>query len=334
MTRPFEIAGVEVALGETRQIRLKISELYNAAPVNVPILVIRGARDGPRLFLTAAIHGDEINGTQIIRRLIFHRDWSDLRGTLVCIPIVNVFGFFNHSRYLPDRRDLNRSFPGRAGGSNAGRIAYKLFHEVVRKCDVGIDFHTAAVRRTNYPHIRADWSNPAVRRLARAFGCELILDRPGEPTTLRASACREGIPVIVYEAGETFRFQPSIVRRGVDGVLNVMAHLKMIDHAARPAPFEAVLRKTAWLRAARAGILAMKVRPGAVVAKGEVVAANTNPFGRERNTVRAPFDGFVLGATTWPSLNPGDAILHLGEVTGDLAALRRNLARLKSAARS
>jgi hypothetical protein len=329
MAELFDIAGIEVAPGETRQIRLKISELYNAAPVNVPILVIRGKEDGPRLFLTAAIHGDEINGTQIIRRLIFHRDWSDLRGVLVCVPIVNVFGFFNHSRYLPDRRDLNRSFPGFATGSNAGRIAHKLFHEIVRKCDFGIDFHTAAVRRTNHPHIRADWTNPAVRRLARAFGCELILDRPGEPTTLRASACKAGVPVIVYEAGETFRFQPSIVRRGVAGVLNVLGALKMIDHKPTPAAFELIIRRTSWVRASRAGILAMKVRPGSIVRKGEIVAANTNPFGRERNAVRAPFDGFVLGATTWPSLNPGDAIMHLGAVNGDLKALRRQLAKLR-----
>lgn len=330
----FSIAGIEVHPGERREVRLKVSEYYNAAPVHVPIMVIRGNSDGPKLFLTAAIHGDEINGTQIIRRLIFGRDWSDLRGILVCAPVVNVFGFFSHSRYLPDRRDLNRSFPGYATGSNSGRIAYRLFQEIVRKCDYGIDFHTAAVRRTNFPHIRVDWKNVAARKMARAFGCEVILDRSGEPTTLRAAACAAGVPTIVFEAGETFKFQRSVVAKGVAGTLNVMAHLKMIDHEPAPPAFEPlVVRDTSWVRAERGGILIMKVRPGAVVREGQVLATNTSPFGRERNVIRSPFPGFVIGATTWPSLNPGDPIAHLAKLDGDVESLRQTVAKAKAEGR-
>jgi predicted deacylase len=320
----FEIGGFAVPPGARREIRLKISESYHGAPVHIPVMVIRGREDGPRLFLTAAIHGDEINGTQVIRRLLFGRDWADLRGTLVCAPVVNIFGFFTHSRYLPDRRDLNRSFPGSPAGSHAGRIAHRIFNEIVAKCDFGVDFHTAAVRRTNFPHVRADWKSPGVRKLARAFGAGVILDRGGEPTTLRSAASAAGVPTIVYEAGETFKFQRSAVRSGVSGTLNLLARLKMIDHTPSDPGFELLIRDTTWVRADRGGILAMRARPGAVVEAGRILAVNTSPFGRERNNIRAPFAGIVLGTTTWPSLNPGDPVVHLGKVKeSELPEIRR-----------
>lgn len=319
----LQIGGRTIRRGTVEQIFLKVSEYYTATPVNVPVTVIRGRDKGPSVFLTAAIHGDELNGVEIVRRVMTGITPDQLRGTLICVPVVNRVGFLAHTRYLPDRRDLNRSFPGNPAGNAAARTAHALFTEIVLKARHGIDLHTASVRRTNLPHIRADIRNKKVRRLARAFGTEIIVDYPGPPNTLRAAATRAGVPTIIFEAGETFRFQRNMVARGVTGVRNVLAELRMLDEAPKEARFQVIVKVSEWIRSVRGGIADVLVRPGEIVYGGVEIARITNPFGREVSSVRSPLNGLVLGTTTVPMVNPGDAICHVAKLEKTLATVER-----------
>src|SRR3954470_17042023 len=224
---PFSISGISVAAGETREIDLKVSESYLSRPIQIPVTVIRGTKPGPTAFVMGAIHGDEINGADIVRRLIFDVDHEKISGTLIAIPVVNIPGFLEQARYLPYHRDLNRFFPGDRKGNNAQRIAARLFKEVVLKCDFGIDLHTAADGRSNLPHVRGDMSNPKIRELARAFGSTIIVNQPGVRGSLRREATLAGVPTILFEAGETRKFSPKISVAGLRGVLNVLQSMGM-----------------------------------------------------------------------------------------------------------
>ncbi len=323
MARRLTIGGRRVRRGSAGQIFLKVSEYYTATPVNVPVTVIRGERAGPTLFLTAAIHGDELNGVEIVRRVMTSLSPEQVRGTLICVPVVNRVGFLTHTRYLPGRRDLNRYFPGDPGGNAAARMAHTLFSEIVARARHGVDLHTASVGRTNLPHVRADMSNPGVRRMARAFGTEIIIDSPGVPGSLRAAATAASVPTIIFEAGETFRFQKNMVTRGITGVRNVLAALRMIEESPKEARFQVVVRRSEWVRSMRGGIADILVRPGEIVYAGDEIASITNPFGREVSVVRSPLTGLVIGITTVPMVNPGDAIGHVAKLEKTLATVER-----------
>jgi hypothetical protein len=325
MARPFSICGVQIYPGETREVELPVSELYTTSPVAVPVRVVRGWEDGPRLFITAAVHGDEINGTEIIRELVYDVNLSTLRGTLVCVPVVNLFGFLNHSRYLPDRRDLNRSFPGNPDGSQASRLAYRVFAEIIRRCQYGIDLHTASANKINVPHVRADLRSRRARKLAMAFGTEVVLNDSASRRSLRGAAQAKGIPVVTFEGGEPLRFERHVVERGLEGILNVMSALGMIDRPRSTPRFQIVVRKSAWVRADRGGILDLRARPGDLVRAGEEIGVNTNPFGRERHALVAPFTGLVVGATTLPSVSPGDAVIHVVKLARSLPRIEAML---------
>lgn len=331
--RPLEIAGRGIAPGETQEISLSISEFYTAQPVNIPVTVMRGHEDGPRVFLTAAIHGDELNGVEIVRSVLQGLDHTKIKGALVCLPVVNRMGFLNHSRYLPDRTDLNRHFPGDPTGNSASRIAQILFREIVMPCDAGIDFHTAAVGRTNLPHIRGKMDDDRVRHLAKAFGTEIIVDMSGHPGSLRAAATAAAIPTIIYEGGETFRFQRKAIKKGINGVYNVLSALGMIPTPVKEPRVQVVVRKTEWVRAERGGILDLGVAPGDVIYERETIAAIENPFGREVSTVTAPFTGLIVGTTTRPMVNPGDAICHIVKLDKTLPTVEKHLVRHASGRR-
>jgi hypothetical protein len=317
------IGGRGIRRGTVEQIFLKVSEYYTATPVNVPVIVIRGHERGPTAFLTAAIHGDELNGVEIVRRVMTSLTPDQLRGTLICVPVVNRVGFLTHTRYLPGRRDLNRYFPGDPEGNAAARTAHTLYTEIVARSRFGVDLHTASVGRTNLPHVRADMSNGKVRRIARAFGTEIIIDSPGTPRTLRAAATRGGVPTIIFEAGETFRFQRSMVARGVTGVRNVLASRGMIDGVVKEASFQVIVKVSGWIRSTRGGIADILVRPGEIVYTGDEIASITNPFGREVSSVRSPLTGLIIGITTVPMVNPGDAICHVAKLEKTLAMVER-----------
>ncbi len=308
---PFKLGGITVLPGERSDLRVKISELFTAVPVMIPLTIVNGAKPGPRLFITAAIHGNETNGIEMVRRIRAEVDPKALRGVLLLVAIANPIAFMNMSRDLPDGRDLNRFFPGRELGSMASHIAASLFDKVIRRADVGIDLHTAASGRTNLPHVRADLKFPQVRRLASAFGCEVVFDMPGDKGMLRHAATKLGIPTIVYEAGEPMKFQQNLIARGVTGIRNVMAELGMYDFPRESPAFQVIIDDHKWIRATKGGILMMQIRPGDLVEKGGVIAVNTKPFGAEVMRLKAPYSGLVVGTTTMPMVIPGSAVCHL-----------------------
>jgi predicted deacylase len=323
--KDLTIAGRTIRPGETQEILLKISEFYTSNPVNIPLTVVRGSERGPSVFMTAAIHGDELNGVEIVRSVLHDLDHTKIRGTLLCLPVVNRFGFLTHSRYLSDRRDLNRYFPGEPEGPSASRIASILFQQVVANAHYGIDFHTASLGRTNLPHLRAEMSRREVRRLAKSFGTEVIVSSPGAGRSLRKSAVAAGVPTILYEGGETFRFQRREIRKGIVGVYNVFSALGMLPIPIKKPRFQVIVKQTDWVRAERGGILDLIASPGDLVYANEELAVIENPFGREVSTVVASFTGLVLGTTTRPMVNPGDAICHIAKLERTLPTVERHL---------
>jgi hypothetical protein len=300
-----------VRLGETRDIALAVSETSMGVPVSVPVRVVRGPSVGPTIFVTGAVHGDELNGTGIIRELMFS-NLKLTRGTLIMVPVVNVFGFERHSRYLPDRRDLNRSFPGDAQGSLAFRLASAVFREIVEHADFGIDLHTAGQGRTNFPHVRVDLSVARLEQLARWFGCEVIVDRKGDEHSLRHVATQRGCLTINLEAGEALKIEPGAVQLGVRGVLNVLRHLEMIRGKPAAPAYQTIVRRSTWVRAHWGGLLRFHVAPGAIVDSGDELVTCDGFFRENSPSVRAPVGGIVLGMTTLPVVRPGEPICHIG----------------------
>ena len=305
-------SGQRISPGESKDISLAVGESYSGMTVKIPIHVRRTKEPGPVVFVTGALHGDEINGTGAIRQLVQSEELELVCGTLVLIPVLNILAFDRHSRYLPDRRDLNRAFPGSENGSLAGRMARTIFDEVVMRCDYGIDLHTAAVRRTNYPNVRGDLANPEVKRIAEAFGCEIIMNAKGPKKSFRREACEVGCHTIVMEAGEVFKVEPGIVESAVRGVLNVLFELNMVEQAPVRPEYQVVVKKSKWIRAEKGGFLEFHVKPGDVIEEGQPISTNTNLLGRDRHTVHAPFNAVVIGMTTLPAISPGDPICNLG----------------------
>jgi predicted deacylase len=313
---PITVAGVEVPPGVRRDLAPLASESYTGDRTTLPLAVLNGVEDGPRVFVTAAVHGDELNGIAICRELLGTVDPDDLAGVLIVVPIVNVLGAQIHSRYLPDRRDLNRSFPGTRAGSMASRIARLLMDEVVSGADVGIDLHTAANRRTNVPQLRIAAGDGRARELADAFAPPYVLDAALRPGSLRAVAADLEVPVLTYEAGEALRFDDEAVRIGVEGTLRVLRRLGMVADAPAAVAPPVVMHESKWLRAERGGIVDLHVQPGEEVSAGQEMWTTTSPLGAERATIESPVDGVVIGATTLPLVSPGEAILHVG-LAGD-----------------
>lgn len=319
---PVKVGGHRVAKGTQEHILLKISEHYTHQDVYIPVTVIRGARPGPRLFLTAAVHGDEVNGVQIVREAIDLVDPQQLKGTIIAVPVVNRFGFVSHTRYMPDRRDLNRCFPGDPEGSPSSRVAHIIYNEIIKQCDYGIDLHTAGYQRTNLPQVRGQMEDEGVRKIAKAFGAEVILDSKGLRGTLRRTATRNGVPTIIYEAGETFRFQRDMITKGVTGVLNVMRRLKMLPGKPLPPDYQITVRTSEWVRSNHGGILETLITAGHLVYEGDVIARIANPFGRTVDEITAPFDGLVVGATMLPMVNPGAPVCHLVKLKKTLSTVQ------------
>lgn len=324
----FKISGIHVAPGETREIYLKVSESYLASAIQIPVTVIRGRKPGPTAFVLAALHGDEINGVDIVRRLIFDIDHENLSGTLIAVPVANIPGFLTQTRYLPYHRDLNRFFPGKRKGNNAERFAARLFGEIIRKCDFGIDLHTAAEGRLNLPHVRGDMSNPKVRKLARAFGATVLVSQNGVRGSLRREATDAGVPTILFEAGETGRFSAKVSMAGLKGVLNVLSEMGMWPrHEQKRPPFQVIVKASDWVRTDKGGILDLQIRPGDLIYEGDLVASILNPFGKTVTQVRAPWTGIVIGVTTAPLSNPGTGIAHVAKLKKTLSHVERSMRR-------
>ncbi|NQV28599.1 MAG: succinylglutamate desuccinylase/aspartoacylase family protein [Rhodopirellula sp.] len=307
-------SGVRIAPGESQDISLAISESYSGMTIHIPIHVRRAVDPGPVVFVTAALHGDEINGTGAVRHLVQDDDLLLTRGAMIFVPVLNLPGFDRHSRYLPDRRDLNRSFPGSDTGTLAGRMARRIFDEIVARSDYGIDIHTAAVRRTNYPTVRGDLSSPEVFSIAEAFGAEILIDGKGPQGAFRREASRSGCHTIVFEGGEVWKVEPAIVETTVRGVKNVLRSLDMLAGKPDRPSYQVSARKSQWIRAERGGFLDFHVGPGDVVEKGQALATNTNLLGQEQNMLYSPFDGVVIGMTTLPAISPGEPVCHIAKL--------------------
>ncbi|MGJ8635401.1 MAG: succinylglutamate desuccinylase/aspartoacylase family protein [Phycisphaerales bacterium] len=303
--------GVDVQPGASESLSMVISEAYSGTNITIPVYVWRGLQDGPTVAITAAVHGDEINGTGTIRHIIRKRPFDLASGTLVLVPVVNMMGFERHSRYLPDRRDLNRSFPGSMEGSLASRMARAFFDQIIKRSDYCIDLHTAAVRRTNFPNVRADMSNESLADFARAFGADVIVDSKGPKGSLRASACKAGCATLILEAGEVWKVEPGVVEYAVRGISNCLRHLSMIEGDPVEPAFRIETKTTKWIRAAQGGFLEFHVSAGDIVEKDQALATNTNLMGDEQNVILSPRDGLILGMTTLPSVGPGGPVCHL-----------------------
>ena len=303
-----------ISPGEAKDVTLAIGESYSSMTVEIPIHIHRASAEGPTVLVTAALHGDEINGTGAIRQLIQDPDLKLRRGAIILVPVLNLLAFDRHSRYLPDRRDLNRAFPGSSSGSLAGRMAHTIFDEIVSRSDYGIDLHTASVRRTNYPNVRGDLKNPEVRRIAEAFGCEIIMDGRGPGGALRREATDSGCPTIVMEGGEVWKVEPGIVESAERGVKNVLRELKMLDGEMESPDYQVVVTKSKWVRAERGGFLQFHIKPGDIVKEGQPLATNTTLLGHERSVLNSPFDAVVIGMTTLPAISPGEPICNLGKL--------------------
>ena len=324
--RTFTIAGHAVKRGESQDIRLEVSQSYVGNPVAVPLRVLRAKKPGPTVLVTAAVHGDEINGTGIIHELMFHRPITLSAGTVIFVPVVDVFGFEIQTRYMPDRRDLNRCFPGIEGGSLSSRVANVLFKELVLKSDYCLDLHSAATNRTNFPNVRADLSIPGVRRLADAFGCELIVNGKGPPGSMRAEACKAGVPTIILEAGEVSKIEPTMLEIGHRGVRNVLIELGMVEGEPHRPIYQTRVSKTTWVRAEVGGILRFHVAPGDPIDLGQPIATNYTVFGEQQNVIVSPSAGIVLGMTTLPVVKPGEPICHVAVPTKSIKTIREALA--------
>ena len=313
----FEINGHTVQGGESATVELSAALLYTHTPVTLPVRVLCGRRPGPRLFLCGVIHGDEINGVEIVQRVLRHKSLKHLRGTLVAVPVVNIHGFISHSRYLPDRRDLNRCFPGNETGSLTSQLARLFMSEIVEKCTHGIDLHTASNHRCNLPQVRAHLDNEETRRLARAFGAPVILNSNLRDGSLRQAALEAGVHILLYEGGEALRFDEFTIRLGVAGVLSVMRALEMLPgqpYKPRVSPLTA--NTSTWVRAPQSGIFHPARPLGAKVKQDEILGAIADPFGDHSETLEAPDDGIIIAEQRLPLVNRGDALFHLARLEG------------------
>lgn len=307
-----EIAGETIAPGERRRLELPIACLPTQTWVSLPIIVINGLNSGPKLWLSAAIHGDELNGVEIIRQVVENVEPKLLRGTLIAVPIVNVFGLIGQSRYLPDRRDLNRSFPGSESGSLASRLAYLFMKEIVSHSTHGIDLHTASMHRTNLPQIRANLQDSETRRCAQAFGAPLLVHATTRDGSLRQAATKRGIPSLLYEGGEALRFDTEAIRVGVEGIERVMECLKMYKFSFVRMPVTSIeVDKSKWIRASCSGIFRLEVRLGEKVLRKQKLGIIADTFGESRIKVYTSVNGIVIGYTQNPLVSQGDGIVHL-----------------------
>ncbi len=310
----FQIAGAAIGPGERRQVNVGIARLYDFTDMGIPVEVVRGKQDGPVLFVCGALHGDEILGTEIIRRLLRHPGLKRIRGILLAVPIVNVFGFNTKSRYLPDRRDLNRSFPGSEEGSLAARLAHAFMSEIVSKSTHGIDLHTAAIHRNNLPQVRACIDDdPETLRLAQAFHAPVILNAALREGSIREAARQYRIPMLVYEGGEALRLDENAVSFGVRGVLSVMRAIGMLPESTsvKKQTISRIAQASYWVRAPQSGMLTPRYKLGSLVEEGSVLGVISDPFGNHQLKLEATRPGVIIGETSLPLLNEGDAAFHI-----------------------
>lgn len=323
----FEFDGGRVEPGEGQQFRFPTSETYLGDPIRIPVTIINGENPGPTVFLGAALHGDELNGIEVVREVAHEWKHSDVHGTVVCLPVLNVPGFLAQERYLPGyEQDLNRAFPGDPDGTNDRRIADEIYRNFVEPCDFGIDFHTSTRGRTNMLHVRADMLDPDVERLANAFGTNLIIAGQGATGMLRREATERGTPTITIEMGEAHRFERDLIEHALDGVRSVFAEFGLYQQELVRWPGWRTVVETdderTWIRSDEGGLVDMRRERGELVYEGEPICSISDPFKRESVEVHAPFTGLLVGVLENPVVYPGNPLCHLVEVE---ATVRRSI---------
>ncbi|MDX1445544.1 M14 family metallopeptidase [Lishizhenia sp.] len=312
MNKPIQILDTIVQPGKKAIINLEVAKLHTASPVNIPIIVDHAKKKGPTLLLLGGVHGDEINGIEIVRKIVRSGLNKPQRGTVICIPVLNIFGFLNFMRELPDGRDLNRSFPGTASGSLASQFAYAFMKHIAPLADIIIDIHTGAAQRNNYPQIRCDFSNPQAVELAEVFDAPFIKDSKLIPKSLREAVSKKGKNIILFEGGKANRIDPFIVEEGIRGVKRVMHHLDMIDDGDEIQRGSTLLRQSKWLRAPMSGMFDLRILNGSYVEKGTIIGVISDPFGKTERSFKSPMNGYIFAVNEAPIVNKGDAIFHIG----------------------
>jgi predicted deacylase len=311
------INGVEIPLGETGSVEVNIARLPSRTHIDIIVTVARAVEPGPVLLLMGGLHGDEINGVEIVRRIIEENIHIPERGTVICIPIINIYGFINFSRNVPDGKDVNRSFPGNHSGSLASRIAWYLMKDIIPQIDFGIDFHTGGANKENYPQVRCLLDDPVNRELAEAFHAPVTLHSTYRPKSLRQSAARLGKKILVYEGGESSRLSEEAISHGIAGTRRLMGHLGMVPPVEGHPGYEtSVFMRSSWIRARTSGIFRSLVSCGDEISKNQPVGSITDPFGEFRVQVKSPSAGRVISLNNNPILHQGDAVVHLG-IPGD-----------------
>ena len=317
MTEILTIDGVDIAKGERKRLEMIVAKLFDHTEMTIPVEVIRGEEDGPTMFVSAAIHGDEINGVEVIRRLLARKKLlTSIKGTLIAVPIINIFGFNRNLRYLPDRRDLNRVFPGSANGSLAGQIAHKFMKEIVEKCDYGIDLHTGSAHRYNLPQIRAFLDNKEIKDLAESFGVPVILNSNIRDGSLRQAASEYGVKILLFEGGEALRYDEKVIKSAENGIISTMAGVGMLDKelVKTKLPNKSEIfhaGSSHWVRAPHSGSLHSSKKIGNKVKQDEIIGTISDAFGSEKHYVRARKTGVIIGITMMPLVNNGDALFHV-----------------------
>lgn len=315
--RAFEFAGEKVEAGTRRHFDLPAGRLPSGTELSLPIEVLRGVDDGPVMWLSGAIHGDEVVGVEIIRQTLELIDETELAGTIIAAPVVNVFGFVTESRYLPDRRDLNRSFPGTERGPLAGRLARLFVDQVLAVSDFGIDFHAGSDDRTNLAQIRGNMDDPRTRELAEAFAPPIVIHSKTIKGSLRHTALKMDKRVLLFEGGEPRRFSRKAIDAGVSGTLRVLHSASMIPTAPPAEHPVRHSRSTKWVRAPRGGIFRLEVELGSEVEKGARLGIIAGPAGREGQQLTARVGGVILGHSVNPLVHQGDGLVHIAEVAED-----------------
>lgn len=311
MPETIVINGRSIDRGEKVLTKLVISKLPSGTVIEIPVYVFRSVHDGPVVLLMAGMHGDEVNGTEIIRRMLAKKMLYPLKGTVIAVPILNIYGFLNFSREVPDGKDVNRSFPGNREGSLASRVAYRFMKEVMPYVDYGLDFHTGGSSRTNYPQIRCVLSNHQNEELAKAFAPPFILNAPYRQGSLRKEASKQGKSILVYETGESLRFDEKGIKMGIDGTCRVLHYLGMTPSCSEVTEPSVVCMKDIWLRAKNAGLWRTIIHSGEYVKKGQNIGSISDPYGEMEVRMNAPAAGYVVGLNNMPVVNQGDALVHI-----------------------
>lgn len=308
------LKGIEIKPGEEKQVNITISRLPTRTTIDIPVIINRSKNDGPVLLLMAGMHGDEINGVETIRRIIGNKYNVPDKGTIICVPIINIYGFIHFSRQVPDGKDINRSFPGNKTGSLAGQIADFLTKDLIPLIDFGLDFHTGGARINNYPQIRAELSRPMNVELAKAFSAPYTINSKFREKSFRKEGDKQNKSILVYEGGESLRLRKHAIDEGINGALRVMKYLGMREDAPEQEREVVVLSKSSWVRASNSGLYHCYVRPGETVAKGQKIGVIASPFTDYESVIKAKSKGEVIAVNNNPVVNKGDALIHIGVI--------------------